>query len=237
MVQDHTRWKKHAGTAGAVLLGVVFLVATYSKAWNADGVGAFIDQIRQEELDFLFSATQVALIALALEAGLGMALLLGVRHLIILLPTAALVVFFLFLTGRNYWLVSQGLREPGSCGCFGSLIERTAAEAFWQDLLLMVPFILLCFWKRPKSRGLPKRRLGLALLMALGVPSGHTGSRTSNLSRRPIGWVHCRRPPGSRPAKAIPSPSTAFPKTRRGSTNRKGPADFSFRFPDGTGRS
>lgn len=170
MVQDPTRWKKHAGTAGAVLLGVVFLVATYSKAWNADGVGAFIDQIRQEELDFLFSATQVALIALALEAGLGTALLLGIRHLIILLPTAVLVVFFLFLTGRNYWLVSQGLREPGSCGCFGSLIERTAAEAFWQDLLLMVPFTLLCFWKRPQSRGLPKRRLVLALLMALGVP-------------------------------------------------------------------
>ena len=152
-----------------MLLGVVFLVATYSKAWNPDDFGAFIDQIRQEELDFLFTAVQVALIALALEAGLGTALLLGVRHWAVLLPTAVLVVFFLFLTGRNYWLVSQGLREPGSCGCFGSLIERTPAEAFWQDLLLMVPLTLLCFWRRRKSEAIPRRRLGLALLAALGA--------------------------------------------------------------------
>ncbi len=167
---DQTRWKDYAGTAGAVLLGMVFLVATYGKAWNADDFGAFIDQIRQEELDFLFSATQVALIALALQAGLGTALLLGVRHHVVLLPTAALVVFLIFLDGRNYWLVSQGLREPGSCGCFGSLIERTAAEAFWQNLLLMAPFTLLCFWRRRRSGGFPKRRLVLALLMAFGAP-------------------------------------------------------------------
>ena len=156
MARIHGRWKEYAGTAGAVLLGMVFLVATYSKAWNPDDFGAFVDQIRQEELDFLFTAVQVALIALALEAGLGTALLLGVRHLAVLLPTAVLVVFFLFLTGRNYWLVSQGLREPGSCGCFGSLIERTPAEAFWQDLLLMVPLTLLCFWRRRKSAGHPR---------------------------------------------------------------------------------
>ncbi len=152
-----------------MLLGVYFLVAAVSKAWNPDDFGALIDQVRLEELDFLFTATQVALIALALEVGLGTALLLGVRHLGILLPTTALVVFFLFLNGRNYWLVSQGLREPGSCGCFGSLIERTAAEAFWQDLLLMVPLTLLCFWRRRKSEGIPKKRLVLAMLAALAV--------------------------------------------------------------------
>ncbi len=166
---DHSRWKKHAGTAGAILLGVWFLVATYGKGWNPDDFGAFIDRIRQEELDFLFTAVQVALIALALQAGLGTALLLGVRHLVVLLPTAALVIFLIFLNGRDYWLVSQGLREPGSCGCFGSLIERTPAEAFWQDLLFMVPMTLLCFWRRRKSAGIPKRRLGLALLAALGA--------------------------------------------------------------------
>ncbi len=152
-----------------MLLGVYFLVAAVSKAWNPDDFGALIDQVRLEELDFLFTATQVALIALALEVGLGTALLLGVRHLGILLPTTALVVFFLFLNGRNYWLVSQGLREPGSCGCFGSLIERTAAEAFWQDLLLMVPLTLLCFWRRRKSEGIPKKRFVLAMLAALAV--------------------------------------------------------------------
>ena len=61
MSQVDARWREYAGTAGAVLLGVVFLVATYSKAWNPDDFGAFVDQIRQEELDFLFTAVQVAL--------------------------------------------------------------------------------------------------------------------------------------------------------------------------------
>ena len=150
-----------------MLLGVVFLVSTYGKGWNPDDFGAFIDRIRLEELDFLFTAVQVALIALALQAGLGTALLLGTRHLVVLLPTGAMVIFLVFLNGRDYWLVSQGLREPGSCGCFGSLIERTPAEAFWQDLLLMVPLTLLCFWRRRKSAGIPKRRLGLALMAAL----------------------------------------------------------------------
>ncbi len=152
-----------------MLLGMVFLVATYGKGWNPDDFGAFIDQIRQEELDFLFTAVQMALIALALQAGLGTALLLGTRHLVVLLPTAALVIFLVFLDGRNYWLVSQGLREPGSCGCFGSLIERTPAEAFWQNLLLMAPLTLLCFWRRRKAEGIPRRRLALALVAALGA--------------------------------------------------------------------
>ena len=29
-----------------------------------------------------------------------------------------------------------------SCGCFGDLITRTPAEAFWQDLVLLLPPLL-----------------------------------------------------------------------------------------------
>ena len=104
-----------------MFLGLVLLVAAVAKALEP---GAFAEQIRLEQLDFLFSVRTVTLIALALEVGLGTVLILGIRRLWVLFPATLLASFFLFLTGRNYWLVLNGLRdEDAACGCFGSLIE------------------------------------------------------------------------------------------------------------------
>ena len=167
MTESSSPRKQLLGSIGGIFLGVVFLVAVGAKAVDPGGL---VDQIQLEGLDFLFAATTVTLIALALETGLGVALLLGVRNLSILIPTSLLVVFFLGLTGRNYWLVAQGHRDPADCGCFGSLIERTPAEAFWQDLLLLLPALLLAFWHRPgMGRRLPKARLGIAAVVAMGT--------------------------------------------------------------------
>src|SRR6185503_18282754 len=102
-------------------------------------------QIQTEGLAFLLSAQSVALLALALEVGLGLALLLGVRRLWVLVPAALLVAFFLFLTGRAYWRSAHGLEVDAGCGCFGNLVERSPAEAFYQDLLMLVPALLLAF--------------------------------------------------------------------------------------------
>ena len=182
-------------------MGALLLVAAGAKAIEP---GAFVQQVQLEGLDFLFSAKTVALIALALEAGLGMALLTGLRQLWVLIPGAMLVSFFLLLTARNYWLVLEGLRDetsscgcfgsllertPGealwqdlfllveglrdetsSCGCFGSLLERTPGEALWQDLFLLVPPLLLAFWNRqPPGGSLPRIRLLLSAVLAVGV--------------------------------------------------------------------
>jgi hypothetical protein len=162
------KWKPILGSTGAVFLGLVLLVATWAKGLEP---GAFAEQIRLEELDFLFSARTVTLLALALEAGLGTVLFLGLRRIWILIPTTLLVTFFLFLTGRNYWLVMNGLRDPdAACGCFGSLLERTPGEAFWQDLLLLVPPLLLAFWGCQSGlRAFPWRRLVAAFLVMVGV--------------------------------------------------------------------
>ena len=162
------KWKSALGFLGAIFLGGVLLVATWAKAADP---GAFAEQIRLEQLDFLFSARTVTLVALALEAGLGTALFLGLRRLWILIPATLLVSFFMFLTGRNYWLVANGLRDPdAACGCFGSLVDRTAQEAFWQDLLMLVPPLALAYWGRlVNSEGLPWRRLAAACLMVVGV--------------------------------------------------------------------
>lgn len=154
------------GLAGGAFLGGVFLLAAWTKAIHPQ---AFVELIQAEKLDFLLPARAIALVALALEAGLGVALVLGVRRLFVLVPTALLVAFFLFLTGRNYYLWANGLAEPAvGCGCFGNLVERTPAQAFWQDLLLMVPALLLAFlgFRSPRF---PAVRVAIAALVAVGT--------------------------------------------------------------------
>jgi len=167
-MNDPTRRRQIIGTTGGIVLGAVLLFAAWTKALDLNGFAA---QIRTEGLDFLLPARVVASIALALEAGLGLALVLGIRRRWLLITAALLVAFFVFLTGRNYWLVSRGLRSPTeSCGCFGDLIVRTPAEAFWQDLLLLIPATVLAFVGRPRPTGSqPWRRLAAATVMALAV--------------------------------------------------------------------
>jgi len=150
-------WQRILGTIGAVVLGLVLLVAAWAKMLT---LAAFAEQIRIEGLDFLLSAPTVAFLALGLEVALGLALLFGVRRSWVLVPAALLVVFFLVLNGRSWYLDAHGLRaEAASCGCFGNLVERTPAEAFWQDLALLLPALLLSFVGRDRRREIPGWRL------------------------------------------------------------------------------
>ena len=159
------RWRSTLSYLGGAFLGLVLLVAAWAKALDP---ASFEVQIQNEGLDFLLGAAAVAMIALMLEVGLGVALVLGVRHWLILGPSSLLVAFFLFLTGRTYWKYLQGIEpDDTGCGCFGNLVQRTPAEAFWQDALLMVPALLLAFLAVRGGRELPKVRLGVATLLAL----------------------------------------------------------------------
>ncbi|HZF08822.1 MAG TPA: MauE/DoxX family redox-associated membrane protein [Thermoanaerobaculia bacterium] len=136
-------WTGWLGTLGGAFLGLVLLFAAWAKALDP---AAFAQQIHGQKLDFLLPAPTVALLALGLEVGLGVTLLLGVRRLWVLVPAALLVVFFLSLTGRAYWLAAHGVApDAAGCGCFGNLVQRSPAEAFWQDLLLLVPALALAF--------------------------------------------------------------------------------------------
>jgi len=156
------------GTFGGAFLGCVLLIAVWGKALDP---ASFADQIRIEGLDFALPASAIALIALALETGLGLALLLGLRRKWVLIPAALLVAFFLALTGRAWWLAAHGLRdEAASCGCFGNLVQRTPAQAFWQDLFLLAPALLLSFLGRDRRPPLfPPVRTAVAGVCALAV--------------------------------------------------------------------
>lgn len=161
-----SRWQPIVGTIAGLVLGLVLLVAAWGKAIHPE---AFVEQIRFEGLDFFGLAHLVALIAIALEVALGSALVLGLRRWWVILPTAALVLFFLFLTGRSYWRFEQGIITAAeSCGCFGNLVSRTPAQAFWQDLVLLGLPLILVFLGRPKGRQRrPVLRIGLVVLLTV----------------------------------------------------------------------
>ncbi|MEE8584488.1 MAG: MauE/DoxX family redox-associated membrane protein [Acidobacteriota bacterium] len=159
-------WQQAVGKLGGMFLGLVLLTAAYAKAIHP---ALFVEEIQSQGLDFLLPATVVAYLALALEIGIGVGLLLSIDRPWMLWLGSGLVAFFIFLNGRNYWLFSQGLLEEApSCGCFGNLVQRTPAEAFWQDLLLIVPPLLLAIWGRSKASGFPSIRVAAALVLAVG---------------------------------------------------------------------
>ena len=156
------------GTFGGAFLACVLLFAVWAKAIDPP---SFIDQIHTEGLDFLLPARAIAFIALALEAGLGLLLLLGVRRKWVLIPATLLVAFFLSLTGRAWWLAEHGQRDAAeSCGCFGNLVQRTPAQAFWGDLALLVPALLLAWVGRERRPPLfPPKRTAVAVIGTLAV--------------------------------------------------------------------
>ena len=156
------------GFAGAFFLGAVLLFAAWAKLLDPL---SFVEQIRTEGLDFLIPAAPVAFAALGLEVFLGVALVLGLRRRWILVLTTLLVAFFVFLTGRNYYLVSHGLREEGAdCGCFGKLVESTPAQAFYRDMLLLVPPLAFAWLGRAwGSRRKVAPRLAVAALATVAA--------------------------------------------------------------------
>jgi uncharacterized membrane protein YphA (DoxX/SURF4 family) len=161
------RWRGIVGTLAGVFLGLVFLVAVYGKVFDPQ---AFAEAIRADGLDFLIPSEPLAWIMLAVEAAIGLALVLNLRRLWVLVPTALLVAFFLFLTGKVYvaWLNGE---DPAmaSCGCFGSLVDHDPGEAFWRDVVLLLPASILAFLGRPRGMRFPWARSLVVVVFAGAV--------------------------------------------------------------------
>ncbi len=176
---------------GGAVVGAALLVATWAKAIDP---AAFAQQIRAEGLEFLLPAAVVALAALALEAGLGVALLLNLRRPAILVPATLLVLFFVFLTGRSWWRAEHGFADPsGGCGCFGNLVERTPKEAFVQDVVMLLPGMALAWLARPRASRFVRGRAAAAGVAALAAVT--LGWRAPAL---PLDDVATRLKPGVR---------------------------------------
>ncbi len=147
-VRPRVGWAR-LGSFAATFLGAVFLVSVLAKVFD---VNAFAETIHARGLDAVLPATAVAYIALALETFVGVLLVLNVRRLGFLLLVAALVAFLLWINLDAYLAWSKGASlATTACGCFGNLVQRTPAEALWQDTLLVLPALLLSFVGRPRG--------------------------------------------------------------------------------------
>ncbi|MDF1701011.1 MAG: hypothetical protein P1V36_07625 [Planctomycetota bacterium] len=160
------RWLRVLADLGGFVLGGVLVVALWGKMVDPH---AFAELAASEGLDFLLPAGWVAAIGLALEAVLGFALLFGLRHLKVLIPSAGLVAFFVFLTGRTYLSHLSGSHiDDGSCGCFGNIIDRSPTMAFWTDMGLLVPPLVVAFFARP-PQPMSRERLRWGLTWGLSA--------------------------------------------------------------------
>lgn len=159
-------FSRAAGYFGGALLGAVLLLAAFLKAIHPE---AFVQEIEGLKLGLPAGARTLAFLVLGVEFLLGGLLVLGVRKWWVLVPTLLLVIAFLGITGREYYRDANGLATAeNGCGCFGALVERTPKEAFFQDLLLLVPTLALAFVARPTG-GVRRRTLGALGLTALGL--------------------------------------------------------------------
>lgn len=148
------------GAVAAILLGLVLIFSAWAKALDPEGFALLIVERGLMPAPLAYAAG-VAMIAL--EAALGLALLVGLRRPIVLVPAALMMLFFLGLSTWDYLYPAQ---DASSCGCFGNLIPSSPGQALVRDLVLF-GLALLAF------AGLPRRaaagwRYGLAAAAALG---------------------------------------------------------------------
>jgi hypothetical protein len=145
-VTGDSKWGAAAwvGTASAVLLGFVLVFSAWAKALDPEGFAQLIIERRLFPASLSFWAG-VAMIAL--EAALGIALLLNWRRPLVLVPTALLLLFFL---GLSIWTYLYPSQEASSCGCFGNLIASSPGQALARDAILL-GLALLAFLGRPRQ--------------------------------------------------------------------------------------
>jgi uncharacterized membrane protein YphA (DoxX/SURF4 family) len=199
-VAEATHPKSTAGTArirpfvgglGGVLLGLVLLVAAGAKALDPVAFGS---ELARLGLAGPLPPMAVALVALAIEAGLGALLLANLRRTPVLIAATLLVAFFLAISGWSAWRAVHGDPDAGSsCGCFGNLVERTPAEALRQDLAMLVPALALSWIGRPGRRRRVAFAAGVAMATA-GVVVGFAAAAP----RLPIDDWATRLGPGTR---------------------------------------
>jgi uncharacterized membrane protein YphA (DoxX/SURF4 family) len=149
------------GRAAAFALGAIFLVAALAKALDP---ASFAESLTSQGLTLGLGASTVALLVLVLEVGLGLLLILGVRRLWSLALASLVVVTFVVLNGWEWWRSAHGAPPAAGCGCFGNLVQRTPAQAFWQDLAMLLPLLLLAFVGLPKDApALPRKRMAVVV--------------------------------------------------------------------------
>ncbi|MBP7147459.1 MAG: hypothetical protein KBD01_07925 [Acidobacteria bacterium] len=146
MSSGWSRLARVVGTVAGVILGAVLLSSAALKALDPHG---FAEQIERLGLAHGSLALLLAVGVVALEAALGLALLVNLRRPAVLVLATCLMLAFLGLLGWEYLHPAE---DASSCGCFGNLVQRTPGEALAEDVVFLA-LALLAWIGRPTSVG------------------------------------------------------------------------------------
>ena len=134
------------------IMGVVFLVAGLTKTWEP--VLFFREAVPYVEILVGHKAVEIvaslALLLGPLECLVGLALLVDWKPRLILPVGTVMMTLFLAITAQAWKL---GMGE--SCGCFGSLVDRSPGEAMVENFL-MLGLLIFSWW------GLRRRSVALS---------------------------------------------------------------------------
>lgn len=167
-------WRVWTARLIEVIIGAVLLMAGLLKAYQPLD---FIQQITDYRI--VTAPTPVKLIAwltIAVECALGTALIVGYQRRLMIPVTVGLFLIFLAALG---WAWSTGATTD--CGCFGSWVKRTPAQAFLEDLLLL--FATGAAWMLTRHEPVRFRPLRLGVV-ATAVIAGLAMTAVASNSQR-----------------------------------------------------
>lgn len=167
-------WRVWAARLIEVLIGAVLLTAGLLKAYQPLD---FIQQITDYRIVTAPAPVKIiAWVMIAVECALGTALIVGYKRRIMIPVTMGLFVLFLGAVG---WAWYSG--ATADCGCFGSWVKRTPAQAFLEDTLLL--FATCAAWALSRHEPVKLRPFRLGAVMAALI-AGLTMTAVASNSQR-----------------------------------------------------
>lgn len=181
-----SKWRARTARIIEIFMGLVFLIAGGLKAYEP------LDFIRQiGDYQLLTSPGPIKVVAwvmIAVEIALGTALIVGYRRRVSVPLAAVVLVGFLVTLG---WAWHVGATED--CGCFGSWVKRTPAEAFMEDLFMLGAICFAWWLHRHEEVGVSRWRPATVLLSALiGLSVTALASNSARQSDDPMQRMKAR---------------------------------------------
>lgn len=132
-------------TLSRILVGVLFIISGLIKANDPLGFSYKLEEYFTVFNTPVFSSVSVplAMLICILEVGLGVAILVGYRMVLVSWLSLLMMVFFSFLTFYSAWF-----DVVKDCGCFGDALKLKPWESFWKDIILLVLILLIFAWRK-----------------------------------------------------------------------------------------
>ena len=168
-------WRLWSARLIEVIIGAVLLIAGLLKAYQPLD---FIQQITDYRIVTAPTLVKViAWIAITIECALGAALIVGYKRRVVMPATIGLFLIFLSAIG---WAWYTG--ATADCGCFGSWVKRTPAEAFLEDMLLL--FAAGAAWLLTRYEPVKFKSLRLSAVAAAVIAGVAITTLASNSQRQ-----------------------------------------------------